>query len=56
MNPNEFLSKIKQIEWDYGHDVEVMHSRMDEAMEELLFELGYGEAIEYIRRIERWYA
>jgi hypothetical protein len=56
MTPYEFLQKVKQIERDYTHDVEAMHSRLDEAMEELLIDLGYGEAVEYVRKLERWYA
>ncbi len=56
MTPNEFLAKIKRIEWEHDDDIEVMHSRLDEAMEDLLCELGYVEAVEYMRRIERWYS
>lgn len=56
MNPNEFLEKVRQIAWEYVHDTEAMHSRFDEAMEDLLVELGYGEAVEYVQRHERWYA
>lgn len=56
MNPNEFLEKIKHIEWLYYDDTEMMHSELDEAMENLLVELGYGEAVEYLKRLERWYA
>lgn len=56
MNPNEFLEKIKHIEWMYSGDTEMMHSELDVAMENLLVELGYGEAVEYLKRLERWYA
>lgn len=56
MTPEQFLAKIKHIEWMYACDTEMMHSELDKAMEELLHELGYGEAIEYVQRLERWYA
>ncbi len=56
MTPEQFLEKVRQIAGDYDHDVEAMHSRLDEAMEDLLCELGYGEAVEYVQRLERWYA
>lgn len=56
MNPDEFLAKIKHIEWMYSGDTEMMHSELDKAMEDLLHELGYGEAVEYVQRLERWYA
>ena len=56
MNPDEFLAKIKQIEWEHYWDVETMHSKIDEAMEDLLSTLGYYEAVEYMRKLERWYA
>ena len=54
--PEQFLQEVKQIAWDYTHDTETMHSRMDEAVEDLLAALGYGEAVEYIRSLDRWYA
>jgi hypothetical protein len=56
MTPEEFLNKIKHIEWMYSGDTEMMHSELDVAMENLLVELGYGESVEYLRRLERWYA
>ena len=56
MKPKEFLEKIKHIEWMYSGDIEMMHSELDVAMENLLVELGYGEAVEYLKRLERWYA
>jgi len=56
MTPEQFLEKIKHIEWMYSGDTEMMHSELDKAMEELLHELGYGEAVEYVQRVERWYA
>lgn len=56
MKPEDFLMKIKQIEWQSHDDIETMHARMDDAMEDLLCDLGYGEAIEYMRGLERWYA
>lgn len=56
MKPEDFLMKIKQIEWQSHDDIENMHARMDDAMEDLLCDLGYGEAIEYMRGLVRWYA
>lgn len=56
MNPEQFLEKVKKIAWDYYGDTETMHARFDDAMEALLCELGYGEAVEFVRRHERWYA
>lgn len=56
MTPEQFLEKIKHIEWMYSYDTEKMHAELDTAMEELLQELGYGEAVEYVQSLERWYA
>lgn len=56
MTLEQFLEKIKHIEWMYSGDTEMMHSELDTAMENLLDELGYGEAVEYLKTLERWYA
>lgn len=56
MTPEDFLEKIKHIEWMYAGDTEMMHSELDTATENLLIELGYGEAVEYLRKLERWCA
>lgn len=52
-SPNEFLKQIEDIVYQKGMegpDYELMHLQTDEAMEELLIDLGYGDAISLIRR------
>ena len=40
----------------YNNDWETTHSVMDELMEEVLRELGYGEAMDIYEATTRWYA
>lgn len=53
---DSFLEKVKETIRKHNDDVEVMHSVLDELMEDVLIELGYAEAVEHIRDSERWYA
>ena len=52
----DFLAKVKDLERKYYRDIETMHSELDLAMEELLIELGYEAAVDFIRDQERWYS
>ena len=52
----DFLAKVKDLEWKYYRDIETMHSELDFAMEKLLVELGYEDAVDFIRDQERWYS
>ena len=57
LTPEEFAEKIKGImEGEHADDCERLHGETDDAMEELLTDLGYGKAVEIIRNSERWYA
>lgn len=57
LTPEQFTEKIKGIIYgDNSGDTECTHGMSDDAMEELLIELGYGEGIEIIRNSRRWYA
>ncbi len=49
MTPEEFYKVISDIVINYAGDTEVLHSQIDVAMEKLLVELGYGDAIDVIR-------
>ena len=58
-SPKEFTKEIEDIVFSKGMegpDNEIIHIQTDEAMEELLIDLGYGEAIHIIRSIERYYS
>ena len=56
MTPERFLEKVRQICEEESGDVEAFHDSTDILMEELLISLGYGEGVELIRSMERWYA
>ena len=56
MLPGDFKAVVAQIIKAYGDDQEVCHVRLDNFLESLLVELGYGEGIELIRGSKRWYA
>lgn len=51
----DFLAKVKDLERKHYPDFGTMHSVLDLAMEELLIELGYEAAVDFIREQERWY-
>lgn len=53
---HDFLKKVMQIAEESSADEEEYHSRTDDAMEELLIELGYGDAVAVIRSHGRWYS
>ena len=53
---HDFLKKVMQIAEEYSADEEEYHGRTDDAMEELLIELGYGDAVAVIRSHGRWYS
>lgn len=52
----DFLAKVKDLERKHYPDFETMHSVLDLAMEELLIELGYEAAVDFIREQDRWYS
>ena len=58
--PKEFAEKMKSIaetETEYkALDVEVRHVDMDNAMCELLTELGYGEGVKIFKNCYKWYS
>jgi len=56
MLPGDFKAVVAQIIKDYGDDPEVCHVHLDNFLESLLIELGYGEGIELIGGTKRWYA
>lgn len=56
MTPDEFAEKMKRIVEETGCDVEACHGEMDDAMCELLTELGYGDGIQVFYGAEKWYA
>ena len=59
LSPIQFRLKIEEIlsskDGMEAPDPEVTHIQLDEAMEELLIDLGYGDAIHLIRNTERYY-
>lgn len=58
-SPVEFKQHIESIIFSKdgmeAPDPEIMHIQLDEAIEELLIDLGYGDAIHLIRSTERYY-
>ena len=52
----DFLANVKDLERIHYPDFETMHSVLDLAMEELLIELGYEAAVDFIRDQDRWYS
>jgi len=56
MTPEEFEAQVRQIRSDLGGDIEMCHGALDDLMENLLTELGYGEGIKLIEQTDRWYA
>lgn len=56
MTPERFLEEVRIIGTSYCGDLEALHGATDTLMEELLISLGYGEGVELIRSMERWYA
>lgn len=53
MTPKEFEEKMKQLS---SLDTEKRHIEMDEAMCELLRELGYHKGVEVFEYVIKWYA
>ena len=56
MTPEEFGAKMQKIHDDYQYDVEEVHSKMDDAMCDLLIELGYAKAVAIFDAENKWYA
>lgn len=56
MTPEEFYKVISEIVINYAGDTEILHSQIDVAIEKLLVELGYGDAIDVIKAQGRWYS
>lgn len=56
LSPEEFKEKIGGIVHNLYWDHEECHSQTDDAMENLLIALGYGEAIDLIKTTTRWYS
>jgi hypothetical protein len=54
--PEEFKVTVDSVISEIGADTEVVHSKTDDLMEELLVSLGYQDAVESIRKLERWYS
>jgi len=50
--PEMFTAKIKEDCWDEQED----HKKMDKLMMRCLRENGFGEGVEVLDSIERWYA
>lgn len=47
---------MSEIKLEYIGDPEACHSKMDDLMEAVLIEKGYGEGVGVARSTERWYA
>lgn len=52
----EFQEKVDEIIKNNEGDTEVLHSYLDDLMENTLISLGYKDAIEKIQNCDRWYA
>jgi len=56
VTPAEFADAMRLITKRYLADTEAMHWYADEAMVELLRNLGFGEAMDVYEAMSRWYA
>jgi hypothetical protein len=52
----EFTKKMQQLYDEYKDYPEACHSEMDEAMEKLLEELGFGDGVKIFEKADRWYS
>jgi len=55
MSPKEFKEEVVEITNRVGHDKASYHYEIDDLMENLLRELGYGEGVVLINKTTRWY-
>ena len=53
--PEDFKKKMQDIANECGGDPEIAHVAMDDLMEEMLTELGYGEGVAIFSEQEKWY-
>ena len=56
LTPEEFENEMRLIVSNYGHDREVMHSKMDVLMCKVLESLGYHDGTAIFRAEPKWYA
>lgn len=56
LGPLEFLEAVKAVHAEHDQDEEARHSATDGLMEAQLRFFGYGEAIDLIESVTRWYA
>jgi hypothetical protein len=62
ISPQEALEKAKEIygydekTGKYIYDADVSHELVDKFIEELLIQQGYGEMVELLRTMTRWYS
>lgn len=55
ITPEAFKTRMANIFYSAGKDVESCHGQMDDLMCELLRNLGYGEGIDIFEAAEKWY-
>ena len=56
MTPKEFFVKMQTIVDEFYSDLEVLHSKMDDLMCEVLMELGYDDGVHVFNNADKWYA
>lgn len=54
--PEEFAAQMQEIRDTIGSDQESAHAEMDDLMEKVLVELGYGGGIAIFVKQPKWYA
>ena len=53
--PDQFAKDIEEILNEHEHDPAQSHEKMDQYIEKLLKQWGYGEGVEIMERSTRWY-
>jgi len=56
MTPEEFASEARRLTTKFGNDEEASHSEHDDLCFRLLRSLGYGEGVDEMLSVKRWYA
>lgn len=51
-----YKEKLDEIEELYEGDTEVLHSKADELLCDLLLDIGYPKVVEKFKSLPKWYA
>lgn len=56
MTPEEFAAEVRRLVEACKRDPERFHGETDALMEDLLRSLGYGDGVDLLDEVDRWYA